>query len=134
MNRITGRIFLGALLFLLLAAGVAIFTGPWSLHRAPAALLPPCPYLESRDLSAIPQSILPAIGAYEAVRETLKRGSIEGVAAQAEAIAGAFAADDPKIASCAKRLAAEQDVESARRAFMRLNRLMEQHARKLPEH
>ena len=134
MNRITGKVFLGALVFLLLAAGSAIFTGVWSPSRTPGALLPLCPYLENRDLSAIPQSIIPAIGAYEAVRETLKRGSIEGVSAQAEAIAEAFAADDPKISSCAKRLAAEQDVESARRALMRLNRLMEQDARKLPEH
>ncbi len=38
-----------------------------------------------------------------------------------------------RIASLAKRLAAEQDVESARRAFMRLHRLMQRHADKLPE-
>jgi len=50
------------------------------------------------------------------------------VAAQAEVIARAFAATDPKLSACAKRLAGEQDLESARRAFMRLNRLMEKNA------
>lgn len=133
MSRITGKFFLGALILLFLGAGAAIFTGFWSPARAPGALLPPCPYLENRDFSSIPAAIVPAIGAYEAVRETLKRGSTEGVSAQAEAIAKAYAEEDPKISSCAKRLAAEQDVESARRAFMRLNRLMEKHARKLPQ-
>jgi hypothetical protein len=47
-------------------------------------------------------------------------------------IARIFAVDDPKMASLAKRLAAEQDVESAKRAFLRLNRLMEKNARRPP--
>ncbi|MGA0112073.1 MAG: hypothetical protein ACO3PN_08225, partial [Chthoniobacterales bacterium] len=42
-----------------------------------------------------------------------------------------FSPSPPDIAKCAKRLADEPDLESARRAFMRLNRLMEKHARRM---
>lgn len=132
MKGLAAKLFIGGFALLMLVMGAAIFLSPWSSPRAPGALLPPCPYLENRDLSAAPPEIVAAIGAYEAVRETLKRNSIDGLPAQAEAIAVAFSSSDPKISSCAKRLAAEQDVESARRAFMRLNRLMQKHARSLP--
>ena len=74
-----------------------------------------------------------AEAAYEAIRETLLRESIEGIAQQAGVIERSFAEDDQRIASLAKRLASEQDVESARRAFMRLHRLMQRHADRLPK-
>lgn len=125
------RWLLAALVLLLLVTGAAIFSGPWLRPVGPASL-PACPYLESREISSLPPEVAVVIGSYEAIRETLKRNSLEGVAAQAEAIAAAFAADRPVVAACAKRLAAERDVESARRAFLRLNRLMEKHARSLP--
>ena len=126
------RWLLAALALLLLVTGAAIFSGPW-LRPGGAAALPACPYLESREISALPPEVAGVIGSYEAVRETLRRDSLEGVPAQAEAIAAAFATTHPGIASCAKRLAAEGDIESARRAFLRLNRLMEKHARSLPD-
>lgn len=81
----------------------------------------------------MPAEVVAAAGAYEAIRETLQRGSIEGVAGQAAAIARAFENTDPEMSACAKRLGDEKDVESARRAFMRMHRLMQQHARRLPE-
>lgn len=80
----------------------------------------------------VPPHVVTAIGAYEAIRETLERDSLEGVADQAAVIERSFAGDDPRIVSLAKRLGAEQDVESARRAFMRLHRLMQRHAEKMP--
>ena len=125
------RWLLAALVLLLLVTGAAIFSGPWLRPVSPAAL-PACPYLESSEISSLPPQVAGVIGSYEAIRETLKRNSLEGVPAQAEAIAAAFTSTQPGIASCAKRLAAERDIESARRAFMRLNRLMEKHARSLP--
>jgi hypothetical protein len=126
-----GRILTIGLVCFLLAAGAAMFFGPL-LRNAPDGRLPPCPYTESGDLALLPPGTVAAVGAYEAIRETLARGSIDGIAPQAGVIARVFAADDPKMASLAKRLAAEQDVESARRAFLRLNRLMEKNARRPP--
>lgn len=116
----------------LLGAGAVMLIGPW-LHPATDEDLPVCPYLESRGFAEVPVQVVTAIGAYEAIRETLLRESLEGVSDQAEVIARAFAETDQKIASLAKRLAAEQDVESARRAFLRLHRLMKRHADQLPE-
>lgn len=127
----TGRFILVGLVFFLFGAGASIFFGPW-LRPGADVELPPCPHLASGDLTALTPSVVAAIGAYEAVRETLMRDSLDGVAAQADVIARAFAETDPKISSVAKRLAAEQDVESARRAFMRLNRLMQQDASRQP--
>lgn len=127
----TSRLLLTGLVCFLLGAGTAMFIGPWMRPGADAEL-PACPYLAAGDLSSLPPPVVAAIGAYEAVRETLMRDSLDGVPAQAEVIARAFSGTEPKIASVAKRLAAERDVESARRAFMRLGRLMEQHASRLP--
>ena len=127
-----GRWLVFGFILLLLVTGAAVFSSPW-LRPDTGQTPPSCPYLETHQFSALPPEVVGAIGAYEAIRETLKRNSIEGLPAQAEAIAAAFSSSDPKIASCAKRLAAEPDVESARRAFMRLNRLMEKHARTLPQ-
>lgn len=127
-----GKLLTIGLACFLLGAGAAMFIGPW-LHPGADEDLPPCPYLESRGFAEVPAQVVTAIGAYEAIRETLLRDSLEGVSDQAEVIARAFAETDPKIASLAKRLAAEQDVESARRAFMRLHRLMQRHADRLPE-
>jgi hypothetical protein len=123
-------VFIGLICFLL-GTGVAMFVGPMA-HEDVKGDLPACPYLAGHDLASLPPEVVTAAGAYEAIRETLARGSLDGVAAQAEVIARSFAGADPKLASCAKRLAGEQDVESARRAFMRLNRLMEKHAQELP--
>ncbi len=127
----TGRWPLAGLGLLLLLTGAAIFSGPW-FHSGAGQSLPSCPYLETHQISGLPLEVVGAIGAYEAIRETLKRNSLEGLSTQAEVIVAAFASSDPRIASCAKRLAAEPDVESARRAFMKLSRLMEKHARALP--
>ena len=46
----------------------------------------------------MPVQVVTAIGAYEAIRETLLRESLEGVSDQAEVIARAFAETDQKIA------------------------------------
>jgi hypothetical protein len=126
------RILTAGLVLVLLVAGVLMLLGPWLKTESVPGKLPSSPYLQQGDLASVSPEVVAAIGAYEAIRETLSRGSIEGVPQQAEVIARAFAAVDPKIASVAKRLAAEQDVESAKRAFMRLNRLMEKHAQKRP--
>ena len=110
---------------------MVFFAGAW-LHPEADDVLPVCPYPQNHELAALPPEVVTATGAYEAIRETLMRDSLDGVEAQAGVIARAFAGQDQKIAAVAKRLAAEQDVESARRAFMRLHRLMERHAAKLP--
>jgi hypothetical protein len=109
-----------------------MFFGPW-LAPPSDDELPPSPYLEKRGLAQVPPQVVTSIGAYEAIRETLLRESLEGVAEQSGVIARAFAGEDQRIVSLAKRLAAEQDVESARRAFRRLHRLMQRHADKLPK-
>lgn len=74
--------------------------------------------------------VIAAAGSYEAIRETLTRGSLDGVPVQADVIVRSFETGDPQIASCAKKLAGAPDIESARRAFLRLHRLMEKHARR----
>jgi hypothetical protein len=126
-----GRLLTVGLVCFLLAAGVAMFSGSW-FKPASGGDLPVCPYPERHSFAALPPGMVTAVGAYEAIRETLTRGSLEGVAAQAAVIVRAFSADEPGIAAVAKRLAAESDVESARRAFLRLHRLMDRHARRLP--
>ncbi|MEX1010405.1 MAG: hypothetical protein WEC72_03560 [Chthoniobacterales bacterium] len=126
-----GRVLTVGLVCFLFGAGAAMFFGPW-LRPALDEDLPPCPYLERGGFADVPVPVVTAIGAYEAIRETLLRESLDGVAAQAEVIERAFAEIEPRIVSLAKRLGAEQDVESARRAFMRLHRLMQRHADKLP--
>lgn len=125
-----GKIITIGLVCFLLGAGAAMFFGPW-LVPPPDDGLPPSPYLEKRALAEIPPQVVTSIGAYEAIRETLLRESLEGVAEQSGVIARAFAGEDQRIVSLAKRLAAEQDVESARRALRRLHRLMRRHADKL---
>lgn len=126
-----GRLLTIGLACFLLGAGAAMFLGPL-LHPRADDDLPPCPYLESRGFAEVPVQVVTAIGAYEAIRETLLRESLEGVSDQAEVMVRAFVETDPKIASLAKRLAAEQDVESARRTFMRLHRLLQKNADSLP--
>ena len=103
------------------------------LRTASDETLPVSPYTVRGGFAGLPPEVVTAVGAYEAIRETLMRDSLEGVAVQADMIARTFAGHDQRIVSLAKRLAAEQDVESARRAFMRLHRLMERHARRLPQ-
>jgi len=127
-----GKIFTIGLICFLLGTAAAMFFGPW-LVPSSGHDLPPCPYLDKHGFAEVPSHIITAIGSYEAIRETLLRESLEGVAQQANLIARAFAEDDQRIASVAKRLAAEQDVESARRAFMRMHRLMQRQADKLSE-
>ncbi|MEI7864945.1 MAG: hypothetical protein WCI38_06185 [Chthoniobacterales bacterium] len=122
------RLLLTGMVFFLITGAALMFFGPLMHGRAAGQKLPACPYLARADLSGISPEVIVAAGAYEAIRETLARDSIEGVAPQAELIARTFATTDPKLSICAKRLAGEQDVESARRAFMRLNRLMEKDA------
>jgi hypothetical protein len=125
------RVLIIGLVCFLLGAGGAMLLAPWVNPQVDDDL-PVCPYLETLELSQVPPQVVAAVGAYEAIRETLLRDSLDGVSAQAEVIARAFEGIDPKISSCAKRLADSPDVESARRAFMRLNRLMEKHAEKFP--
>ncbi len=127
-----GKILTVGLICFLLGAAVAMLSGPWLTPLA-GDDLPPCPYLENHNFAEVPPYVITAIGAYEAIRETLLRESLEGVGHQSTVIARAFATEDQRITSLAKRLAAEQDVESARRAFRRLHRLMMKHADKLPE-
>jgi len=127
-----GKVLTIGLVCFLTGAGIAMLLGP-VLHPLLVNDLPPSPYLEKRGFAEVPPNVVTAIGAYEAIRETLLRDSLEGVAHQAAVIERSFAGDDPRIVSLAKRLASEQDVESARRAFMRLHRLMQRHAAKLPE-
>jgi len=126
-----GRLVTVGLVCFLLGVGAAFFAGPL-LHPEADEMLPECPYLLTHEFSGMPPEVAAATGAYEAIRETLMRDSLEGVEVQAGVIVRAFAVQDQKIAAVAKRLGAEQDVESARRAFMRLHRLMERHAAKLP--
>lgn len=126
-----GKILTIGLVCFLTGAAIAMLLGP-VLYPLSGSDLPPCPYLEKRGFAEVPPHVVTAIGAYEAIRETLSRESLVGVAQQAGVIERSFADEDQRIASVAKRLASEQDVESARRAFMRLHRLMQRHADKLP--
>lgn len=126
------KFLLVGLVCFLLGAAAAMFFGP-VLSCCSREDLPSCPYLGTKELSVLPAEVISAAGAYEAIRETLQRGSTEGVSAQAAAIARAFENTDPEISACAKRLGDGQDVESARRAFMRMHRLMQQHARRMPQ-
>lgn len=126
-----GKILTIALVCLLVGAGAVMFLGPFVNPRA-AHSLPPCPYVKDRGFADVPTYLVRAIGAYEAIRETLLRDSLEGIGEQADAIVRAFSDNDPGIASLAKRLAGEKDAESARRAFMRLHRLMQKHSDRLP--
>jgi hypothetical protein len=127
-----GRIITIGLVVFLLVGAALMFLGPWLKRDAVPEKLPACPYLQTQELASVPPEVIAASGAYEAIRETLSRGSIDGISAQADVISRTFASSAPEIAKCAKRLAEEPDLESARRAFMRLNRLMEKHARKMP--
>jgi hypothetical protein len=127
-----GKILTIGLVCFLVCAAAAMLAGPW-FFPPEGNDLPPCPYLEQHSFAEVPPYVVTAIGAYESIRETLRRESLEGVGDQSTVIARAFAREDQRIASLAKRLADEQDVESARRAFRRLHRLMQKHADKLPE-
>lgn len=128
----TWRIITAGLVFFLLAAAALMVIGPRMKREAGPEKLPECPYLQREEFATVQPEVIAAIGAYEAIRETLDRGSLEGISPQAEVIARTFSFTQSDISSCAKRLVAEPDLESARRAFMRLNRLMEKHARKMP--
>ncbi len=127
-----GRIITVGLIVFLLVGAALMFLGPWMKRDTAPEKLPVCPYLRSQEFGSVAPELIAASGAYEAIRETLSRGSIDGISAQAEVIARTFASSAPEIAKCAKRLAEEPDLESARRAFMRLNRLMDKHAAKMP--
>jgi hypothetical protein len=126
-----GKILTAGLVCFLALAGLAMLLGPLLFPRSPNEL-PPSPYMRERGFAGVPASLIPSIGAYEAIRETLVRDSTEGIAEQTEVIARAFDESHPGIVSVAKRLNSEHDVESARRAFMRMHRLMQRHADKLP--
>lgn len=123
-----GKFLTVGLVCFLALAGLAMLLGLFiSPHK-----LPPSPYVRERGFTGVPTSLVRSIGAYEAIRETLMRDSTEGIAEQTEVIARAFDKSNPAIASIAKRLNSAQDIESARRAFMRMHRLMQRHADKLP--
>lgn len=121
-----GRVVTFVLVCLFLAAGAAFLAGPL-LHPGADEKLPPCPYLQAHDFSALPHEVITASGAYEAIRETLMRDSLEGVPQQAATIVRVFYGLEARVVSTAKRLANASDVESARRAFLRLHRAMERH-------
>lgn len=125
-----GKILTVGLVFFLVLAGVLMVLGPVFFPR-PAHELPPSPYVRDRGFAGIPTSLVRSVGAYEAIRETLMRDSTEGIAEQTEVIARAFDKTNPGIVSLAKRLDSAQDVESARRAFLRMHRLMQRDADKL---
>ena len=126
-----GRVITIGLVCFLIVGAALMLLGPWLKRDAVPEKLPACPYLQNEEFSSVPPEVIAAIGAYEVIRETLSRGSMDGVPAQADVITRTFASSAPDIAKCAKRLADEPDIESARRAFMRPNRLMEKHARKM---
>lgn len=130
MKNVVWRVILAGFVLLLVVTCVAMFLGAW-VHPDDSGDLPSCPYIGGNELVGQSSNIMAAIGAYEAIRETLKRHSTEGLAAQTAVIEEALSTADPRIASCAKRLGAEKDIESARRAFMRMHRLMEKHVRAL---
>lgn len=121
-----GRFITFALVCLFLVAGAAFVAGPW-LYPGADEQLPPCPYLQANDFSALPPEVITASGAYEAIRETLTRDSLKGVQQQAATIVRVFEGLEAKVVSTAKRLENAPDVESARRAFMRMHRAMERH-------
>ena len=124
-----GKILTIGLVSFLILAGAMMLLGP--ILFPPPYDLPPSPYVRERGFTDLPTELVRSVGAYEAIRETLMRGSTEGIREQTEVITRAFDEIHPGIASVAKRLSSEQDVESARRAFMRLHRLMQRHADKL---
>ena len=126
-----GKILTTGLVSFLILAGAMMLLGPVLFPPTPHEL-PPSPYVRERGFTELPAALVRSVGAYEAIRETLMRDSTEGIAEQTEVITRAFDQSHPGIASVAKRLSSEQDVESARRAFMRLHRLMQRHADKLP--
>ena len=126
-----GKILTAGLVCFLALAGLAMLLGPILFPRS-SHELPPSPYVRERGFAGVPASLVRSIGAYEAIRETLMRDSTEGIAEQTEVITRAFDESQPGIASIARRLSSAEDVESARRAFMRLHRLMQRHADKLP--
>lgn len=126
-----GKILTAGLVCFLALAGLAMLLGPLLFPRSPNEL-PPSPYVCERGFAEVPTSLVRSVGAYEAIRETLMRDSTEGIAEQTEVITRAFEESQTGIASVAKRLNSAQDVESARRAFMRMHRLMQRHADKLP--
>lgn len=121
-----GRFITFALVCLFLVAGAAFLAGPW-LYPGADEQLPPCPYLQAHDFSALPPEVIAASGAYEAIRETLSRDSLEGVPQQAATIVRVFEGIEAKVVTTAKRLGSAPDVETARRAFLRLYRAMERH-------
>ena len=127
-----GKILTIGLVCFLVLAGAVMFLGPLLSPRAEHDL-PACPYVRERGFAQIPTELVSAVGAYEAIRETLLRNSTDGIPQQTEVIARTFDAIKPGIASVAKRLASAQDIESSRRAFMRLHRLMQKHSDRLPE-
>lgn len=125
-----GKILTIGLVSFLILAGAMMLLGPVLFPQTPHEL-PPSPYVRERGFTELPTALVRSVGSYEAIRETLMRDSTEGVAEQTEVIIRAFDQSHPGIASVAKRLSSEKDVESARRAFMRLHRLMQKHADKL---
>lgn len=124
-----GRVITIVLICFLVAAGAAFLAAPW-LNPGADEQLPPCPYFQTQDLSKLPPEVITASGAYEAIRETLLRDSLEGVSHQAETIVRVFHGLDARVVSTAKRLADAPDVESARRAFLRMQRAMERHSQR----
>ena len=108
-----GKILTIGLVCFLVCAAAAMLAGPW-FFPPEGNDLPPCPYLEQHSFAEVPPYVVTAIGAYESIRETLRRESLQGVGDQSNVIARAFAGRDQRVASLAKRLAAEQDIESAR--------------------
>lgn len=125
-----GKILTIGLVVFLALAGAVMLLGPMFVSR-PAHDLPPSPHMRERGFADVPAPLVSAVGAYEAIRETLMRGSTDGIAEQTEVIARVFGETHPGIVSVAKRLNSAQDIESARRAFMRLHRLMQRHADKM---
>ena len=126
-----GKILTIGLVSFLILAGALMLFGPLLFPQL-SNNLPPSPYVHERGFTDLPTELVRSVGAYEAIRETLMRGSTEGIREQTEVIIRAFDESHQGIISVTKRLSSEQDVESARRAFMRLHRLMQRHADKLP--
>ena len=96
-----GRFLTVGLECLFIGAGAAKFFGPL-LKPSADENLPVSPYMAQGEFAALPPEVVTAVGAYEAIRETLMRDSLEGVAGQSEIIARIFASYDQRIASLAK--------------------------------
>ncbi len=116
------RLLLSAMTVLIVGAAVLMLAA--SLGAGRDQVLPACPLASGETRAEV------VCASYEAIRSSLQQGSLGGVPEAAERIAQAFAKDEPRITATARRLELASDVESARRALLRLHRLLQRYAGK----